>query len=83
MKLNEHLTNKAEELKGKATPRSTHMNKEQGAAGPGSFMPMVTATAGVGVKRAVSGKAQEELRHMCKGREAQEMNLLEATAPSP
>lgn len=59
------------------------MNKEQGAAGPGSFMPMVTATAGVGVKRAVSGKAQEELRHMCKGREAQEMNLLEATAPSP
>lgn len=77
MKLNEQLTNKAEELKGKATPRSTHMNKEQGSAGPGSFMHMVTVTAGVGMK------AQEEPRRKCKGPQAQETNLLEATAPSP
>lgn len=53
------------------------MNKEQGSAGPGSFMHMVTAAAGVGMK------AQEEPRHKCKGSQAQESNLPEATAPSP
>lgn len=81
MKLNEEFSRKAEELKGKATPRGTHMSNEQ--SGPRFLYASGHGHPGVGVKRTVSSKIREGLRHKCKRPKAEERNLPETTTPSP